>query len=474
MLRFLHFKIDSEIFTGNHSAMKTMVDKRRVRLLRKGEQGEGPVIYWMSRDQRADDNWALLFAQELALKYKQPLAVCFCLTPDYLGATIRHYGFMLRGLAVVERALLKRAIPLFVIFGQPEDRLPQFLNEMKIGALVTDFSPLKLNRRWKKRVAERIRLPFYEVDAHNIVPVWIASKKQEYAAYTLRPKINKLLPEFLTEFRKLHKHSFKWTGDWPKNDWESLRKKLQVERSVGEISWLLPTEKAALKILQKFIENRLEDYPEKRNDPNLDFQSNLSPYLHFGQISAQRVAWEIRRAGNDSRGQEVFLEELIVRRELAENFCFYNDRYDSMQGFPAWAQKTLNDHRGDPRQYLYSLEELEAGRTHDELWNAAQHEMVARGKMHGYLRMYWAKKILEWTVAPEQALEYAIYLNDRYELDGRDPNGYAGIAWSIGGVHDRPWFEREIFGKIRYMSYEGCKRKFDVQEYIRKAKKGRE
>ena len=194
--------------------------------------------------------------------------------------------------------------------------------------------------------------------------------------------------------------------------------------------------------------------------------SDLSPYLHFGQIAPQRVAREIQQADAPPEAKQAFLEELIVRRELSDNFCWYNPDYDKFSGFPEWAQKTLDQHRDDRREYLYSLEEFEQGRTHDALWNAAQLEMVLRGKMHGYLRMYWAKKILEWTASPEEALEIAIYLNDRYELDGRDPNGYVGVAWSIGGVHDRAWGERPVFGKIRYMNLSGCQRKFKVDQYI--------
>jgi len=218
--------------------------------------------------------------------------------------------------------------------------------------------------------------------------------------------------------------------------------------------------------LASFIEDKLFLYAEGRNDPVRDGQSNLSPYLHFGQLSAQRIAREVRKADIQEEAKSSFLEELIIRRELADNFCFYNAGYDNFAGFPAWAKLTLDQHRNDPRQYLYSTGQLERAETHDDLWNAAQKEMVKRGKMHGYLRMYWAKKILEWTPAPEAALATAIYLNDRYELDGRDPNGYAGIAWSIGGVHDRAWNERSIFGKIRYMSYNGCKAKFSIKRYI--------
>ena len=220
-----------------------------------------------------------------------------------------------------------------------------------------------------------------------------------------------------------------------------------------------------MKQLGHFLEHKLVGYERDRNDPNIDGQSGLSPYLHFGQISAQRVALEVLKGMKDAGA---FLEELIVRKELSDNYCYYNQHYDDMQGFPAWAIKSLAEHEKDRREYLYTQQELEKARTHDDLWNAAQNEMLQTGKMHGYMRMYWAKKILEWTESPAAALRAAIYLNDRYELDGRDANGYAGIAWSLGGLHDRAWKERAIFGKVRYMSYKGAKSKFDVQSYIKK------
>jgi len=209
----------------------------------------------------------------------------------------------------------------------------------------------------------------------------------------------------------------------------------------------------------------MECYGTERNDPNKDCLSGLSPYLHFGQISAQRIALEVNKTGVNDEGSKGFLEELIVRKELADNFCYYNKNYDSFEGFKDWGKETLNKHRKDKRVFLYSRDEFEEARTDDALWNAAQNQMKIEGKMHSYMRMYWAKKILEWTDSPEAAIEIAIYLNDKYELDGRDPNGYCGIAWSIGGIHDRAWVEREIFGKIRYMNYNGCARKFDVKAF---------
>ncbi len=307
---------------------------------------------------------------------------------------------------------------------------------------------------------------FEEVDAHNIVPVWIASQKQEFAARTLRPKINKLLPDFLDDYPPFRKQNRELKEKPDELDFTKILDSLPLDDSVGEVDWIRPGPKAARKTLKKFISAKLADYDRLRNDPLADATSNLSPYLHFGQISAQRVALKINGSDSSEESKEAFLEELIVRRELADNFCFYNRNYDSVKGFPDWARKTLNEHAGDKREYRYSYRQFEQGETHDPLWNAAQKEMVLRGKMPGYLRMYWAKKILEWTPTPTRALKIAIKLNDRYELDGRDPNGYAGAAWSIGGIHDRPWPERKIFGKIRFMSYNGCRRKFNVDAYI--------
>ena len=439
---------------------------KRVRTLNEGAIKSGPVLLWMSRDQRAKDNWALLFAQELALKQKAPLAVVFCLVPEFLGATTRQYGFMLKGLQEVEQNLGKKNIPFFLLTGSPEEEIPKFIREYHVSSLVKDFDPLRIKRTWTEAVAATLDIPCYEVDAHNIVPCWLASPKQEYGAYTFRPKMHRLLPDFLEEYPPLRKHPFPWQGKSIADDYLKSVRTLRVD-SVPEADWITPGEKAAFRVLRRFVEKKLASYDTRRNDPSADGQSDLSPYLHFGQISAQRVALEVSNLRMlTKKSREAFLEELIVRRELSDNYCFYNQNYDNFEGFPEWAKRTLHAHRNDKREYLYDREQFENAQTHDDLWNAAQMEMVKRGKMHGYMRMYWAKKILEWTESPEKAMEIAIYLNDRYELDGRDPNGYTGIAWSIGGVHDRAWNERPVFGKIRYMSYNGCKSKFNIKNYI--------
>ncbi|MCX6306995.1 MAG: deoxyribodipyrimidine photo-lyase [Bacteroidetes bacterium] len=443
------------------------VDSRRIFTLKQADTEPGTVVYWMQRDQRAGDNWALLYAQERAIALQQPLMVVFCLVPGYLGATARQYGFMLKGLAVAARRLSRYNIPFTLLHGLPQDVIPRFLVEYGAGMLITDFNPLHVPMNWQKRLAERVEVPFYEVDAHNIIPSRFISDKQEYAAFTLRKKVERLLPEFLTEFPLLVKHpDFPDSAEVPATDWAEVMKSLQADRAVPEVDWLVAGETAAVGSLSDFIGSRLDQYETGRNFPDRKGQSDMSPYLHFGHLSPQRLAMEVRQNEADPGSRKAFLEELIVRRELADNFCLYNASYDRFSGFHAWAQASLNKHRDDPREYCYSLDTLEEGRTHDPLWNAAQFEMVSKGKMHGFMRMYWAKKILEWTASPEEAMEAAIFLNDKYELDGRDPNGYAGIAWSIGGVHDRPWGERKIFGMIRYMNYQGCKRKFDINAYI--------
>jgi deoxyribodipyrimidine photo-lyase len=444
-----------------------MVDKNRIHSLNKTEAGPGLVVYWMSRDQRVQDNWALLCAQEIALEQKKPLAVVFSLVPRFLYATTRQYEFMLKGLEELEEALRGCNIPFHLLTGSSEDEVPKCIKKLDTGIVISDFAPLRIQRTWRDNIARSVDISMYEVDAHNIVPCRVATDKQEYGAYTIRPKIHRLLDTYLTDFPKLKKHPH--NDAMPAHvDWKKARKTLKIDTGVGEVDWLKPGEKAASRMLDEFIEERLTGYADKRNDPNKKALSNLSPYLHFGQISAQRVALSVKSSRRKKESRDSFLEELIVRRELSDNFCFYNERYDSFEGFPAWAQKTLNEHRKDKRDYLYSVDDFEQAGTHDPLWNAAQIEMVDTGKMHGYMRMYWAKKILEWTENPEEALAVGIYLNDKYELDGRDPNGYVGVAWSIGGVHDRAWTERPVFGKIRYMNYNGAKRKFDVDAYVKK------
>ncbi len=431
------------------------------------------MIYWMSRDQRVYDNWALLYAQELAASRNLPVAVAFCSAPSFLEAKEQQYHFMMQGLWELKGNLEALNIPFILLFGQPGKEVARLAEECSAGALVSDFSPLQPTRRWKKEAIMELAgfgryIPFYEVDAHNILPCWNASAKQEWAAYSFRPKVHRLLRTFLEEFAlpaKMGQESCttaELQTEFQTVAWKRAERYL-ARGEILSIPHAISGEQAAAEKLRAFLKNGLANYAARRNDPNQEGQSGLSPYLHFGQISAQRVALEALKSELDAGD---FLEELIVRRELAENFCFYNQMYYEVQAFPNWAKKSLAEHETDAREYIYSRQELEEAKTHDDLWNAAQRQMLLTGRMHGYIRMYWAKKILEWTASPSQALQYAIYLNNKHELDGRDPNGYAGIAWCIGGLHDRAWKERPVFGKVRYMSYRGAEGKFDVQAYI--------
>ncbi|XP_037716556.1 deoxyribodipyrimidine photo-lyase-like [Drosophila subpulchrella] len=448
--------------------------KKRARVLSKTEDVEessqGGIVYWMSRDARVQDNWALLFAQRLALKLELPLSVVFCLVPKFLNATIRHYKFMMGGLQEVEQQCRSLDIPFHLLMGNAAENLPEFVKSKDIGAVICDFAPLRLPRKWVEDVGKALpkSVPLVQVDAHNVVPLWVASDKQEYAARTIRNKINSKLGEFLTEFPPVVKHPHGAGCKEAKPvDWSAAYDMLQCDTDVDEVQWAKPGYKAACQQLYEFCTRRLRKFNDKRNDPMADALSGLSPWLHFGQISAQRCALEVQRfRGQHKASAEAFCEEAIVRRELADNFCFYNEHYDSLKGLSSWAYQTLDTHRKDKRDPCYGLEELEKSLTYDDLWNSAQLQLVREGKMHGFLRMYWAKKILEWTATPEEALEYAILLNDKYSLDGRDPNGYVGCMWSIGGIHDMGWKERAIFGKVRYMNYQGCKRKFDVNAFV--------
>ncbi|KAL4220007.1 hypothetical protein ACF0H5_020419 [Mactra antiquata] len=452
-------------------------NKKRVRVLSKAQDfpdDSNGVLYWMSRDQRIQDNWAFLYAQKLALKLEIPLHVCFCLVPKFLDATIRHFTFMLDGLKEVEQECSELDISFHLLTGHAKDVLPSFVEDNSIGGVVTDFSPLRTPMTWVDDVVKVMpkNIPVCQVDAHNLVPCWIASPKLEYGARTIRNKIHNQLSGFLTEFPPVCKHKYKTKTACKPVDWDTAYKSLEVDQTVLPVDWAKPGTSHGLKMLESFCNERLRYFGSERNNPNKNSLSNLSPWIHFGQISVQRCVLTVKQYRSKYKESvDAYIEEAVIRRELSDNFCYYNKNYDNIEGAYDWAKTTLKIHADDKRTYVYTREKLETGKTHDPLWNAAQNQMVNEGKMHGFLRMYWAKKILEWTSSPKEALETAIYLNDRYNLDGRDPNGYVGCMWSICGIHDQGWKERPIFGKIRYMNYEGCKRKFDVVKFEAKYRK---
>lgn len=451
-------------------------NKKRVRLL-TGNEGYlkrecKAIAYWMHRDQRVQDNWALLYAQKLAMENNLPLHVVDCLSvsPEkHPEATLRVYDFVTKALAEVEAECHDLDIGFHVLVGpSPAENLLNWMDKFKVGCVVADFSPLRHHRGNLAKLEESLKGKngpcLYQVDSHNVVPCWYASEKQEYGARTIRKKIMDRLPEFLVEFPPVVKHQVS-PGKIEPIDWEMVMSQLEYDKEVGPTEWAQPGTEAGLRMLKSFVDTRLKIYAEKRNDPNVNALSNLSPWFHFGQVSTARAVMYAKKHSK-AAGVAAFVEETLVRGELSDNFCYYNDNYDKVEGAYDWAKTSLNLHRKDKRQYIYTRDELANSLTHDDLWNSAQIQLVKEGKMQGFLRMYWAKKILEWTESPEQALEFALYLNDHYSLDGADSNGFVGCMWSICGIHDQGWAERPIFGKIRYMNYEGCKRKFDINAFI--------
>ncbi|NDD64418.1 MAG: deoxyribodipyrimidine photolyase, partial [Acidobacteria bacterium] len=420
---------------------------------------------------RGVDNPALDIAIEAGNRLQLPVIVFFGLHPRYPRANLRHYSFLVDGLAETRQRVLDRGA-FFLFRPYPEHDLIDLSDQLHPALVVGDENPLREPENWRVSAAKRLNTTFVTVDADVVVPTSFF-QKEEYAARTIRPKIHRLLPRFLQPLSN-PKAETGWGAlaarleglNRPINKNELLRD-LPIDRAVGAVSTAAGGYTAALRRLDEFVGSGLAQYDTARNIPHQAGTSELSAYLHFGQISPLTIALAVQKASIPEPAREAYLEELIVRRELAINFVKCNPRYDRLEGCHGWAVETLRRHASDKRPFLYNPEQFELGQTHDDLWNAAQAEMVATGRMHGYLRMYWAKKILEWTQSPEEAFEIAIRLNDKYQLDGRDPNGYTGIAWAIGGKHDRPWGpERSVFGLIRYMVYSGCARKFSIPAYI--------
>ena len=477
----------------------------RTRILTSDEvepmkDGTGSVVYWMQRDVRTSDNWALTLASSLAQQRQVPLRVIYALPPPPEAAsrrddgsrpppmvdlpmTRRHADFLLGGLEGVQTEFRAHHIPFHVVMAPSHDKVGKTVCDLltsstyKATTIVSDFSPLRQYRQWMELQAlpllEKNQTPFYQVDAHNVVPVWTASPKREVGARTLRTKINKVISDYLTdildaELSKLVNGKKKADLIMPDFDRKEYEDYLRIDESVPSVSWAIPGTKAGMDQFDYFVRNSLAKYDTLRNDPtHAKITSNLSPWTNHGHISFQKVALLTKKLNKHANGTASFLEEGIIRRELSDNYVYYtpND-YDALTAAAGWAKETLDTHSSDPREYVYSLEDLEEGKTHDDLWNAAQLQVVQEGQMHGFMRMYWAKKILEWTESPEVALDFAQYFNDKYALDGKDPNGFVGVGWSIMGIHDQGWKEREVFGKIRYMNYAGCKRKFKVDTFV--------
>lgn len=446
-----------------------MIQAERIKNLNEKDDTSGKfIIYWMQQSQRTHFNHALTYAIQQANSYKLPLLVYFGLTNTFPEANLRHYRFMLEGLKEIEEELKQQEIKFILRIESPFKGIQKLSDEAKM--IIVDCGYTRIQQKWRSRVASQINCPLIQVESDVIVPVQTTSSKEEYGAYTIRPKISKHLELFIEDMPRYRIKNSSISYDFnkqPLDHIDSLLKTLSLNTSVAPSPRYHGGYSQAKNLLHIFLTKKLKYFESKRNNPASEVSSQLSPYLHFGQISPVQIALEALK--QPYKEKTAFLEELIIRRELSMNFVYYNKQYDTLHCLPEWAYNSLADHAKDKRDYLYSLKELEQAQTHDRYWNAAQQEMVLTGKMHGYMRMYWGKKIIEWTQTPQQAFEYALLLNNKYELDGRDPNGYAGVAWCFG-KHDRAWKERPIFGKIRYMKDKGLQRKGDLESYIKNIK----
>lgn len=388
-------------FIGYKIKLSQKVNEKRVYRLNNKPIRQGDIVYIASRELRLEDNWAVVFGIELAKEHARKFKVLIRLDEKLYSK--QQEPFLLKNLEIFKHNLSLNNIEFEIFTDIPRNT----------GAVIIDFNPVDLQQDF----AKNSDIAVFEVDSHNIIPARFISNKQEYSAATLRRKVYANITEFLTEFPDTFK----------------------IIR--GE----------AYQKLNSFLEMKLDFYSELKNISKEDVTSNLSPYLHFGFISSLRIALEIIKSNASRENKEAFLEELIVRKELSDNFCLYTKSYKTLAGAPHWAVESLNSHKYDLRNYVYTLKEFENAKTHDRAWNEMQTGLIKTGRIHGYLRMYWGKKILEWSKTPEEALKTAICLNDTYALDGNDPNGYVGILWSIAGLHDRPFANRLVTGKIRYM-----------------------
>ena len=424
------------------------------------------VVYWMQRAQRGIDNAALDTAVAAANALGKPVVVFLAPVPFYPHANLRHYRFLARGIPDIAAALSKRNIG-FVLRRFPDHSLLRFCNEVNPALVIGDENPMREPEAWRQRAAKKLKVPLWTVEADVIVPSKLLEKAQ-YAAHIIRPRLQARLQQFLVPARN-PRASVPWKKpkQLPSLDpTVDITEGWTLDRSASTVSTWRGGATEALRLLEDFVQRKLCGYATQRNKPETDHTSRLSPYLHFGHISPITVALAVEKSDAPNADKEAFLYQIITWRELAVNLVRFNPDYDSFECAEPWAHRTLARHAQDRRPLLYTEQQLENAETYDPLWNAAQMQMVTTGWMHNYLRMYWAKKILEWSRSAAEAHRIAVRLNDKYELDGRDPNGYAGIAWAIVGKFDRPWFERPIFGQIRYMSGESTGRKFDSKKYI--------
>lgn len=400
---------------------ENIINAARIYDVNKRSATDGIILYLCEREIRGHDNFALQFALQKSKELALPLKI---IHPKVSCEYTTKQNFIDKQVEQAQQIFKSLNFDFKIVDNSPSEIIKKFSPAL----LIIDFNPI-LKRNYLKDINCKI----YEIDGHNIIPARFVSDKQEYSAATLRRKIYFNIISFLTEFENQSK--YKVEADY---------------------------------VLEDFIKNKLPYYSDLKNDPSRNVVSSLSKYLNLGFISSQRVGIEVIKSNVSNMNKEAFLEELIVRKELADNFCLHANNFTDFSSIPPWAKISLNVHKYDLRNYKYSLHEFEYAKTHDKLWNATQIHLIKEGEIHGYLRMYWAKKILEWTISPDEALKTALYLNDKYAYDAPSANGYAGILWAIGGLHDRAFKDCPITGKIRRMTYDSIKKKYNLSDYINK------
>ncbi|MGD9910223.1 MAG: deoxyribodipyrimidine photo-lyase [Candidatus Izemoplasmatales bacterium] len=435
---------------------------------RSAEQKGSYVLYFLQQAQRYAYNHALEFAIQKANQSNQELICFFGLTSNYPEANLRHYQFMIEGLVELSVKLREKGIRFDIVLASPEVGILPYLKEA--STVIFDIGYTKIQRYWRKEIYHEIMIhhpsvDLYSVETDSIIPVKIASDKEEYGAYTIRNKLHKQLPNFTSKVSLplINKQS----NELKTYSVSDLLSRLELDKTIQPSPIYHGGYTEAKKQLDLFIQYGLPNYLLS-NDPSSDFTSKMSMYLHFGQISSLEIYHHILESNASEENKNAYIEQLLVRRELANNYIFYNHHYDTFGGITEkWAYLTMSDHLEDKRAYLYTVEDYTEFNTHDPYFNAAMKQMVYTGYMHNYMRMYWAKKIIEWSPSYEIAYENIKKLNNTYFLDGRDALSFTGIAWCFG-KHDRPWTEREIFGKLRYMNDSGLRRKFNIEEYVLK------
>ena len=432
------------------------------------------ILYWAQMNRRTSANHALAYAIDLASQLGLPVLYYEGLTCTYKYANDRLHRFILENVPDTAQSLKKIGIGYTFHLrrrkSDPNDVLYHLAKDA--AAVVTDDYPTFIARQHNANVPSKLDIPYFIVDSSCIVPM-SRLEKREYAAYTIRPRIKRMLDQYLQPF-EMPTPAKRWKLDALPFHTEvtsaniaELIASCDIDHSIKASTTFRGGAKRAHQLLAHFLEKNLSRYANGRNEPSAHATSDMSPYLHFGNISALEIALKAKdHAAANGLIADEYLEELIVRRELAFNFAKYSDEPESLQNLPNWALTTLAKHDRDPRLYTYTQEEWERAETHDPLWNATQKELLLRGKIHGYYRMYWGKKIIEWSASHQDALSIMIFLHDKYALDGRDPATYTNILWCLG-LHDRPWTERPIFGMIRFMSGDGMKRKTNTAAYIK-------